>query len=53
MARIPNSQIELSYVDLLTMLSVDVESDCIPAKEKEKIEKRIEELKNMLFPYSY
>ena len=43
---------ELSYVDLLTKLKQDVESDVIPSEEKQTIMELIEDLFDKLWKYS-
>lgn len=45
---------ELSYLDILTQLKRDLDSDdCIPTVDHEKTEKLIKELFNVLWKYSY
>lgn len=44
---------EMSYLDLLVKLKSDVESDCIPAYEKETILALIAQLEDKLWKYSY
>lgn len=44
---------ELSYLDLILKLRDDVESDCIPADDKEEILETISSLCDLLWPYSY
>ena len=44
---------EMSYVDLLSKLHQDVESDIIPDKEKEEILSLIYKLEEELWKYSY
>ena len=45
---------ELSYLDLLTQLKRDLDSDdCIPTTDHEKAEKLIKELFDLLWKYSY
>ncbi|MCI8857666.1 MAG: hypothetical protein HFH26_14155 [Clostridiaceae bacterium] len=45
---------ELSYIDLLTMLAEDVESDQILGKaDKQAALERIEVLQDILYAYSY
>lgn len=45
--------IEISYVDMLRKLHSDVNTDAIPPKKKQKILALIEELKDILWLYSY
>lgn len=44
---------ELSYLDLLNKLYMDVKSDCIPGDDKEEILETISSLCDLLLPYSY
>lgn len=44
---------ELSYLDLLSLLKDSVESDSIPATEKDSILRHIRILENLLYRYSY
>lgn len=46
--------VELSYMDILTGLYLDIQSDtCIPAEEKETIENHIFTLESLIEKYSY
>lgn len=45
---------ELSYLDILTQLKRDLDSDdCMPTADHEKAEKLIKELFDLLWKYSY
>lgn len=45
---------ELSYLDLLTQLKRDLDSDdCMPTTDREKAEKLIQDLFDLLWKYSY
>lgn len=45
---------ELSYLDILTQLKRDLDSDdCMPTTDYEKAEKLIKELFDLLWKYSY
>jgi hypothetical protein len=45
---------ELSYLDILTQLKRDLDSDdCMPTTDHEKAEKLIKELFDLLWKYSY
>lgn len=45
---------DLSYLDILTKLKEDINSDnCMPKADHEKAEKLIKELFDLLWKYSY
>ena len=45
---------ELSYLDILTQLKRDLNSDdCIPTADRKEIERLIKELFDLLWKYSY
>ena len=52
MAKVPLTDIELSYLDLISMLYEDVEKDIIPQPDKRDALILIEQLGDLLEPYS-
>lgn len=52
MAKVPLTDIELSYLDLISMLREDVEKDIIPRPDKRDSLRLITQLSDLLEPYS-